>query len=237
MFLMPLYMQELLGFTAMQSGIAMLPRALAMLILLPIFGALYNHIGPQVMITSGLLVTGIASTVMAHFTLDTDFWGLFWPQVMQGVGFSMIFVALSTAALASIDRARMSSATGLYNLIRQLGGSVGTTVFATMLTSAQQMAHARLAEHTSMYHPAFSLRLQALQSALQGRGLDASKAKSVAVGLIESLLQRQGAMLAFERVFMIAAFLLFACLPLALMLRRPAEHRAGAPATAPSPAE
>lgn len=228
MFLMPLYMQELLGFTAMQSGIAMLPRALVMLLLLPIFGALYNHLGPRVMITGGLLTTGIASAIMARFTLDTSFWGLFWPQVMQGVGFSMIFVALSTAALASIERTRLSAATGLYNLIRQLGGSIGTTVFATMLTSSQQMAHARLAEHTSLYNPAFSLRLQALQGALQGRGFDASRAQRAAIGIMEGLLSRQAAMLAFERVFMVAALLLFACLPLAMMLRRPPGHHARA---------
>jgi MFS transporter, DHA2 family, multidrug resistance protein len=221
MFLLPLFMQELLGYPAMKSGLVMLPRALVMLVLLPVMGLVYNRAGPRKLVGVGLVIAGLAALAMSRFTLDTGVMQLFWPQVFQGVGFSCIFVALSTAALVAIPKPRMTSATGLYNLIRQLGGSVGTAIFASMLTSQQQAAHARLMEHLNPYSPAFSLRLQQVQSALVSRGLDQWHAQSGALGLFQGMVSRHAAMLAFNNTFFIAGVLVFLCLPLVLLLKRP----------------
>jgi MFS transporter, DHA2 family, multidrug resistance protein len=197
----------------------LMPRSLVMLVFMPIVGAAYNYLGPKIMIASGLLIAGMAPIMMSHFTLASGGMELFWPQIVQGVGFVLIFVALSTAALAGIDKPRMTSATGLYNLIRQLGGSFGTAVFATMLSSMQQSNHAVLAQHINPYHPAFSQRFQMLQQGFIARGIDAWDARMKALAVIEGMISQQASMLSFERSFYLIGALFFLCLPLVFMLK------------------
>src|SRR6185437_5450688 len=102
LFLLPVFLQNLLGFNAMQSGITMLPRSVAMGALMPIAGRFYNRLGPRLMVGGGLLVAGYGFYTMSTLTTTVGFWDLFWPQLWQGVGFSLIFVSLSTAALSTI---------------------------------------------------------------------------------------------------------------------------------------
>jgi MFS transporter, DHA2 family, multidrug resistance protein len=219
MFLLPLFMQELLGYPATKSGLVLMPRSLVMLVFMPVVGALYNRVGPKPMIGSGLLIAGFAPIMMSHFTLDTGGMALFWPQVVQGLGFVLIFVALSTTALAGIERAKMTSATGLYNLIRQLGGSFGTAIFATMLTRMQQTNHAVLAERISTTNPAFAERFAAMQQGLIAHGIDAWSARLKALQMFEGMISQQASLLAFERAFFLIGALFFLCLPLLYFLR------------------
>jgi MFS transporter, DHA2 family, multidrug resistance protein len=219
LFLLPLFMQELLGYPATKSGLVLMPRSLVMLALMPVAGALYNRLGPKLMIGSGLLVAGFAPIMMSHFTLETGGMPLFWPQVIQGLGFVLIFVALSTTALAGIERPKLTSATGLYNLLRQLGGSFGTAIFATMLERLQQSNHALLAGHINPYSPAFVQRSQAIQQGFIAQGIDPWNARLKALRLLEGMVSQQAAVLAFERIFFMIGLLFFACLPLVFLLK------------------
>jgi DHA2 family multidrug resistance protein len=219
MFLLPLFMQELLGYPATKSGLVLMPRSLVMLVLMPVAGMLYNRLGPRIMISSGLVIAGSAPIMMSHFTLETGGMYLFWPQVIQGLGFVLIFVALSTAAMAGIEKPKMTSATGLYNLMRQLGGSFGTAIFATMLSSLQQSNHAVLAQHIDPYNPAFAERFQALQQALIGQGIDPWSARMKALAMFERMVTQQAAVLAFDRAFFLIGALFFVCLPLVFLLK------------------
>src|SRR5205085_12264399 len=126
--LLPRFMQELLNYPATKSGLVLMPRSLVMLVCMPIAGALYSRLGPKLMIGTGLFIAGAAPIMMSHFTLQTGDFQFLWPQIIQGIGFVLIFVALSTTALAGVERRKMTSATGLYNLVRQLGGSFGTAI-------------------------------------------------------------------------------------------------------------
>ena len=155
LFLLPQYMQTLLQFTATQSGLALMPRSLAMMLVMPIAGVFYNKLGPKLLIGSGLLLTIYSQITMAHFTLDTGAQDILIPQVMQGVGFGLVFVALSTVALSNIPRAKMTSAAGLNNLIRQLGGSFGTSIVVTILTRQTDIARANLVPNLQGTNPAF----------------------------------------------------------------------------------
>ncbi|MGH3576657.1 MAG: hypothetical protein ACRDU0_03755, partial [Mycobacterium sp.] len=128
-------------------------------------------------------------------------------------------VALSTTALAGIDKPKMTSATGLYNLVRQLGGSFGTAIFATMLSSMQQTNHAVLAQHANPYNPAFAQRFQMLQQGFIARGIDAWGARAKAMAVIDGILSQQASMLAFERSFFLIGALFFVCLPLVFLLK------------------
>ena len=91
-----------------------MPRSLAMAVIMPLGGRFYNKLGPRVLVGTGLLVSGFAFWDLSHLTTQVGFWDILWPQVWQGVGFSLIFVALSTAALATIPRPDVTAATPLY---------------------------------------------------------------------------------------------------------------------------
>jgi MFS transporter, DHA2 family, multidrug resistance protein len=230
MFLLPLFMQELLGYSATKSGLVLMPRSVAMLIFMPVAGALYNRLGPRPMIGSGLLIAGFAPIMMAKFSLQTPDADFLFPQVIQGVGFDLVFVALSTAALSHIPKAKMTSAAGLYNLIRQLGGSLGTAVFATMLESSQQSNRAVLVQHINPYNPTFQSRFQLMVQGFQAAGADLHKAQSQALALLNGMVNQQAGVLAFERAFFIIGLLFFICLPLVLILRAGGiKHEAAEP--------
>jgi DHA2 family multidrug resistance protein len=231
LFLLPLFMQELLGYPAMTSGLVMMPRALVMLTLLPISGMLYNRLGPRVMIGGGLCIAGMGAIMMSRFTLDTGSVQFFWPQVTQGVGFAFIFVALSTASLMGIEKARMTSATGLFNLIRQLGASVGTATFATLLSRGQQGIHAVLVKHINPYSVAYSIEFNRIQQGLMLEGINSWDARNKTLAILDGIISQQAGVLAFERCFYIIGMLFIVCVPLVFFFKKsptqghhPMEH-------------
>jgi len=219
LFLLPVFLQNLLGFNAMQSGMTLMPRSVAMGLLMPIAGRFYNRLGPRVLVGGGLLIAGYGFYSMATLTSDVGFWDLFWPQLWQGVGFSLIFVALSTAALSTIPKPRMTAATGLYNVVRQVMGSVGIAIAATMLTTSTVRYHAILSEDAG----ASAIGRQSLNSLISGmmaKGADAVTAKMDAIKLLDGLVSRQAAVLAYNHVFVLVSALLFIGFPLVFLLRR-----------------
>lgn len=231
LFLLPLFMQELLGYDALQSGMAMLPRSLVMMIGMPIAGRLYNHVGPRTMIGVGLLFSGLATLMMSRFTLDTSYLGLVMPQVWQGLAFSLIFVSLSTSALALVSRPRMTNAAALYNLVRQIGGSFGIAIFATMLESRQQAASIRLMGHLDPFNPAFVQRYQMISQGLAMRGVNPASAGQKTIALLNGMVQQQATVMSFQYAFFCIGALFIITLPLVFLLR----SRKHAIPTAPVP--
>jgi MFS transporter, DHA2 family, multidrug resistance protein len=227
MFLLPLFMQELMHYTATKSGLMLMPRSLVMLVLMPVAGALYNRLGPRLLIGGGLLLGGIAPIMMSHLTLEAGTWDLFWPQLVQGFGFVFVFIPLSTAALAGVQKAKLTAGAGLYNLVRQLGGSFGTAIFATLLTRLQQSNHAVLAEQLSPYNPAFVQRLQMIQQGFIAQGIASDEARLKALKLLDGLVRQQAAVLAFERCFFLIGALFLICLPMLFLLRSSPTGEAG----------
>ncbi len=219
LFLLPLFMQELLGYNAMQSGLAMLPRSLVMMIGMPIAGRLYNRLGPRLMIGSGLALTAVATLQMARFTAQTSYAGLVLPQMWQGLAFSLIFVSLSTASLARVPRPRLTNASALYNLIRQLGGSFGIAIIATMLEKHQRIVACSLGGNLNMFNPSFVSRYQAICAGLVGRGVPATQAPRTAMKLLDGMVQQQAAVMAFDYTFYIVGLLFIIALPLIFLLR------------------
>jgi len=218
-FLLPQFMEGLLGYDAFQAGIAMLPRSMVMMAGMPIAGRLYNHLGPRLMIGFGLALSSVAAFQMGLFTADTSYAGLIMPQVWQGIAFSFIFVSLSTAALATVPRPRMTNATALYNLIRQLGGSFGIAILATMLEKRQAFIAAILSRHLNPYNPAFTQRYDSIAQALWLRGIPQSEAGEKALALLNALTQKQAAVMSFEHAFTIIGILFLVTLPLVFLMR------------------
>jgi len=221
LFLLPLFLQSLLGYSAMISGVALVPRSLAMAVIMPVGGRIYNRVGPKALVGAGLAVSAWSFIELSQLTIDTGFWDIFWPQLWQGVGFGLIFVALTTAALATIPRVQMTQAAGLYNVVRQVFGSVGIAVSATLLTRSISVHHALLGEHVTAYDPATRAFLQRATAGLMQRGVDAATATRQALRLLDAQLLRQAAVLAYNHVFALVSVLFVVSLPLVLLLRTP----------------
>jgi MFS transporter, DHA2 family, multidrug resistance protein len=227
LFLLPLFLQNLIGFDATQSGIALMPRSLAMALLMPIAGRFYNRLGPRVLIGSGLVICAYGFWGLSVLTTAVGFWDIFWPQLWQGVGFSLIFVALSTAALATIPKPQMTQATGLYNVVRQVMGSVGIAIAATQLTSSTSRYHDVLSENIGTWNPATVQFLRNATAAMIHAGADRFTAQQRALELLDVSVTRQATVLAYNHVFLLVTVLFVLGLPLVLLLRR-GEQPAGA---------
>jgi DHA2 family multidrug resistance protein len=221
LFLLPLFLQNLLGYPAMKSGLALMPRSLAMAVIMPIGGRFYNKLGPRLLVGAGLIVTGLSFWDLSHLTSQVGFMDILWPQVWQGVGFSLIFVALSTAALATIPRPDVTAATGLYNVSRQVFGSVGIAVAATQLTAGVTTYHAILAERAGQANATAIGWLSQTTAAMMARtGADFATARMQALKLLDLMVTREATVLSYNRVFVLVSMLFIFALPLVFLLKR-----------------
>jgi DHA2 family multidrug resistance protein len=220
LFLLPLFLQNLLGYSAMLSGLALMPRSLAMAVVMPFGGRFYNKLGPRFLVGLGLVVSAYSFWALGQLTTSMGFWDIFFPQMWQGVGFSLIFVALSTAALATIDKPKMTAATGLYNVVRQVFGSVGIAVAATQLTTHTAIYRAELVTHmgTTQLVQAHNF-IQMTAAAMRQRGLDALEATQRALAILDLRVTRQAATLAYNHVFLLVTLLFVISVPLVFLLK------------------
>ncbi len=219
LFLLPFFLQQLLGYPAFDSGLVLMPRSLAMAVMMPVAGRLYNRLGPKIIIGTGLIITAFSFWQLSTMSLDVGFWDLFTPQCLQGAGFGMIFVALSTAALSTIRRSDMNQATGLYNVVRQVFGSIGIAAAATELTRGQNIFRAGLVKYITPFTPNSSTFVRTVTGAMMRSGADAATARHKAMGILDSQLGRQAGMLSYNHVFWLVTVLFIFSLPLVLLLR------------------
>ena len=223
MFLLPMFMQQLLRYPALDAGLTLIPRSIAMGLTLPVAGSLYNRLGPRFLVTSGLLLSSASFFLMTRISLEVGYWDLFLVQALQGIGFGMTFVSVSTTALATVERARMMAASGLYNVFRQVFGSIGIAIAATIYVSGQSAQRPHLTADISPYSPQALRWLEQVTVVIQRKGGDIMAAKSKALLLLDGLVGRQAAMLSFNHVYLLLSLLFLATLPLVLLLRKPGK--------------
>jgi MFS transporter, DHA2 family, multidrug resistance protein len=219
MFLLPVFMQELLGFTAMQSGLALMPRTLVMMAVTPIVGRLYGKVSPRLLIAAGIACVALGAFDVSHVTLQTSARGIIDAILIQGVGFSLLFVPLTTAALSQIPRTRLADATGLNSLLRQVGASMGLAIFATILSRHAVQAKAALAAHVTLERPEVQARLGALVAGFQARGFGTVEANEAALRALDGTVTRQAMVLAFQHVLALTGALFLFVLPLLYFLK------------------
>jgi MFS transporter, DHA2 family, multidrug resistance protein len=220
-FLLPVFLQELLGYTATQSGLAIMPRSLIMLLVTPIVGKLYNVFPPRTFVIIGILLVALSAYEMSHYTLETSSAGITAALLYQGVGFSCLFTALTTIALSTIPRHKLADATGLNSLARSIGGSLGLAVFVTLLSRYATGAGTSLAAHLVPGRDEVARRLGVIGRTLVGKGFDEASARTAATRIMGLMLTRQSMVLAFEKMFLTAGLLFLLILPLVLFLRSP----------------
>lgn len=220
LFLVPMLLQQLLGYPAFDAGLVLMPRSLAMAVAMPLAGRLYNRLGPMPLIGLGMLLTAYSFWDFGHLSLGVGYYDFLAPQIWQGVGFGMIFVALSTVSLAKVAKPQLTAASGLYNVVRQVAGSIGTAWAATSLTSNTTAYRSELAQYLTPYAGSVNQWLHSVGAGLAGRGSDLAQAPGQALRFLEGTLERQASMMAYNRVFFMFLIMFVVCLPLVLLLRR-----------------
>ncbi len=227
--LQPIYLQTLMGYTAFLSGLTLAPRGITSLIGAPIIGYLTDKEDARWMITFGVLILSGTLWMMARWNLQTDFRALVIPNLIQGFGMVCLFVPLSTSTLAYISNEKMGMATGIYNLMRNMGGSGGIALVNTMLSRRIQFHHARLAEHINIFNPGAQQAMNTIPTMLFYRGIPLGDNQGMSYGLIHGELSRQAAMMSFLDNFWLLALIFLLMLPLLLLMRRP-KHQLRPPA-------
>jgi DHA2 family multidrug resistance protein len=227
MFLLPVFAQESLHYTATLSGIVLMPRTLAMMAVSPFVGRIYNHVQPRIVVGVGVLLFALGSYELSEITLETSATQLILPLVVTGAAFACLFVPLTTAALSNVERHQMADAAGLNSFVRQIGGSIGLSIFATMFTNyAVEGAHG-LAPHLSVLRPEVTARLAQITGAFVSRGMDAATAKMMAGRIMGVAMYRQATVLSFDRIFILQGVLFLVVIPVLYFLK---VKRTGAPA-------
>src|SRR5579885_112998 len=219
--LLPLLMQVLLGYTATHAGVTNLPRGLASFLIMPVVGRLTGKMDARKMLAIGLTGGAIAMYQLAQFNLNVGFWNFWWPLIVQGAALCFIFVPLNTVTNNPIPKERLGNATSLFNLMRNLGASIGIALVQTYQFRKQQTHINILGGHVNPYSAQANHMIDALRGSFLARGADAADATRKAYDAMWGIIQRQAAMLSYNDTFLLLALLFVAMLPLLLLLRRP----------------
>ena len=223
--LLPIFLQMMMGYTSFYAGLVLGPGGLATMFAMPVVGKFINKVGPKRFLVAGISICALSTYMMSRFNLTTDFWTFVWPRVALGFGMGMTFIPLTTLTLSHIPKERMTEATSIYNLLRNLGGSVGIAFTTTMLSRRAQFHQTRLVEHLSPLDPGFAIAHNKMALILGAKGLPAAGAD----GMMYRELVRQSTTLAFTDAFLVICVLILCMLPLVLTMKwvRPS---AGGPA-------
>lgn len=228
-FLLPVFLQEVQHFSALESGQLMMPGGFATAIFLPIVGRILGKVDPRYMIGFGTCLFILTMLQLQQVNINTSPSDLYLPLIMRGLALSCIFLPLILTSLAGLPPQEVGYASGLYNLTRQLGGSMGIAFLSTQLTRQIAVHTADLSTHVSMSDPITQQRLLSVQQHLVARGVPPVQAFYQSIGLIQASVTRQASTLAFENGFRMIAVTFILALPLLFILRRPAGMH-GAPA-------
>lgn len=220
MFMLPLFLQQLLGFNATQSGMALVPGALATALFMPIAGRLSDRVDARFLSGFGLVVFAGSMLLMSRLDARAGEADLLLPQVLRGVGMAFCFVPLNVAAMAKVSRERIGQATGLYNLTRQLGGSLGIAWLASLVGRYRVQHTADLVANVTPWTEAARVQLQGMTAAAMGLGFPAGEASSVAMRMVYGRVMKAAAELAFRDMFLTIVALFVGSLPLLLLLER-----------------
>jgi len=185
---------------------------------------------PRKLLTVGLLVGGSTLIWLSLLNLQAGYWDIFWPQLLQGVGMSLLFVPLTTISMDAIPREKMGNATSLFNLMRNIGGSIGIAMTGTLLARHGQATTSMLGANVTVYDQTSQSMLYGLRQTFMAAGADAVTATARANAALFGLVQRQATMVSFVGIFQLLGVLFIALIPLVLLMKRP--KRGGSAAAA-----
>jgi DHA2 family multidrug resistance protein len=224
--LLPVLLQTLVGYTAQLSGLVLSPGAIVTLVSLPLVGWLLARYHARWLVIFGLLTLSVGMFQLAYINLTTGFWTFVYVWMISRGGLAFLFVPINVVAFSFVPKERMNSATGLINLARNIGGSVGISLVTTLQARLAQMHQTNLVSHLTPLNPRYWTALHGLSSVLGAHGSSVIIAMRQSQILLYDELLRQSAMLAFIDVFWILGCVCLAMIPLMFLIKSH-RHTAG----------
>jgi MFS transporter, DHA2 family, multidrug resistance protein len=225
--LLPLWLQTLMGYSALEAGMAMLPRGLGSFLFMPVVGILMGKIEARKLLAAGLVIASFSIYQLSKLNLNAGYWDIFWPQLLQGMSMGLLFVPLTTITNGLIPKEQMGNATSLFNLMRNIGASIGIASVTTISARHAQMHTNDLSRHINPYNPLAQASLDNMKHAFMSRGMDAITAAKQAYAGVFGMIERQAAMMSYIDVFFLLAVMFAACLPLILLMKKPPKGGGG----------
>jgi MFS transporter, DHA2 family, multidrug resistance protein len=222
--LLPILLQTLLGYPALQAGIAMAPRGLGSFIAMPIVGIIMIRFDSRKLLTIGVIVAAFTLFQLSWLNLYSGYWDVFWPQFIQGLSMALLFVPLTTITMDPIPKENMGNATSIFNLMRNIGGSMGIANVTTVVARHTQMHFNDLAANVNAYALNSRMMMSGLAGAFASHGQDPTTASRSAYAATFGMVERQAAMLSFVDAFWLMGLTFLLVIPLIYLMKKPHGH-------------
>ena len=230
MFAVPIFVQDFLHFTALQSGFVLLPGAIASAVMMVAMGKIAGRLDPRLLIATGAMILVAAAMMLSHINPDTGTDSLFWPLVLRGLGTVMMFLPLSLATLGNLPKSDVAAGSGFYNLTRQMGSSIGIALITTFLVHREAVHRSVLVEKVTAASAQTAERVQLYTQGFAQRSGDPVGAHQQALGAIDQIVNGQAMLLSFADVFFYVAAAFVVTLPILLLLGKGGNREAAAAA-------
>ncbi|MDT8901592.1 DHA2 family efflux MFS transporter permease subunit [Anaeroselena agilis] len=207
LFLIPFFLRNILGYSPIRAGLSLFPLIGAMILMAPMGGKLADRTGGRTPTMLGMLILAVAMYSFHTMTADTAYPFIAVRLALMGVGLALTMSPLSNAAMATLPKEKMGVGSGVFNLFKNVGGSVGIAIFGTFLDTRTTFHAAVLAEYVNTASSAASQMLSALQGGFMQSGLPAVQAKGAALAVLQGMIAKQAAVIAYGDVFKIVAFI------------------------------
>jgi len=218
--LLPLFLQTLMGYTAELSGLALMPGGFVIMVLMPVVGFLLSRLDAKYLLLFGLTVLSLSLFHMTSFDLGIDFRTAALARVFQAAGLAFLFVPINTAAYSYLPRDKNNAASGLMNLARNIGGSVGISFVTTMLDRRTQKHTTDLMGHLTSANARFQARLQGIASFLEAHGTGHADAVKQAYAVMQRMVERQATMLSYIDNFFILGCVILVLIPTVFLMKK-----------------
>jgi DHA2 family multidrug resistance protein len=222
--LLPLFLQTLMGYPALDSGLAVSPRGIGSLVSMIVAGILVRYVDERLMLAVGFAILGYSTILLSRINLQVSMVSIIVPNVLNGFSGGLIFVPLTTMAMGRLRKEQIGNASGIYNLMRNIGGSIGIASVTTLLVRGSQKHQSYLAANITAGSPGVAETLHGLQAKLSMGGVDSYAAFQKALGTLYEGMQRQASLLAYTDDFRLLGCLSLLCIPLALLFHRVRKH-------------
>jgi DHA2 family multidrug resistance protein len=223
----PIFCQNLLGFTAMETGLLMLPGSLATAVMMPIVGSLLkkNFINPAVYAGLGLALFFVFCYMMGLLNTQVGSHDFFWPLIVRGFAMGLIFIPLTTISLSELKGSEIPQGTALSNMVRQLGGSIGIALITTFISRQTVMHYDHLAENITLTDPQTQQRIQMLSRGLMSKGYDSTSAVHEAYAMISGSVSAQATFLTYKDLFVYLGLFFLVMIPFLIMFRNKKKEK------------
>ena len=218
--LLPLFYQELMGYTAFAAGWAVSPRGIGAICAMPVIGYLTSKMDNRWLIAFGFSLFGAASLWFGEVNLSIGQWTFLWAILISGFGSGCVFVPLSTTTMAFLKNEEIGNASGLYNLFRNIGGSIGISIVNTIVARHEQLHRSELARSLDVARPSVRGAMQGIQQYLSAQGASPATAVQRTYGLLDQALTGQARLWSYVDDFRYMALACFACVPIVFTLKK-----------------